>query len=588
MSSEKDLRKLVNDIGTYTEEKKWLEHNPDELLKNGKISEKDAEGIKKRQEKATKRIRKLESSISLPLIRMFPQRFREKVPTEKIEEIGIVGDVEKGILPIGVGEEIIYEVVPEGEVPPPTPSPAPPIIKPEDVTIANVYNSLENLGLIIKDTSLRNYEAMDAFLTPLEAVKDLLQGEHDVKGEYFEILYPADGDTKAIPNGATEINFVTGDVHLGDGEEDKLSIFLDQVNKSYVRSVFVDTDKAFKVQLDDGAKESVEANDFYVRTFRQFQRLTIEVEETANMHLWVSTNPDGVTKQVRNVIIKGYDDGNEVFRTVALDSNGNIVGLFKGDYGGTLKTLAVDDQGRMLAVLTDPEDVFGNPHHLGAAELAARLGSIDTFERRGNVIWMDDFEAPKLKWVSATSGAGASVALSTAESLRGIQSVKLDVGTASGGYSMIYRYLAAPRSTTKVGFEFAFTTRANVSYIVFGGSIHDGVNKTFGKIVVDYSANLIKYTKSSNGGYNYIDTGLDPQLSNNTRLFHMLKFVFDYSTKEWERVFFDNEEADLTNMPMYTAADVTKKQTYLEVELHGDEVLSTYIYVDNVVITQNE
>ena len=586
MSSEKDLRKLVNDIATYRDEKHWLDdYNTDELFKNGKISEEDAEGIKKRQDKAAKRIRKLESDISRPLIRMFPQRFREKVPTEKIAEIGIVGDVEKGILPIGEGEEIIYEIVPEEEVPEvPTPPLAPPIIKPEDVTLADVYNSLQNLGLIIRDTSIRNNDAIDALLVPLEEVKDLLQGEHDIREEYFEILYPADGGAKTIPKDATEINFVTGDVTLGDGTGDRLNNSLTAVGKPYMRSIFIDTNKEFKVQLDDGGKETIAANDFFLRNNRQFQRVSIEVSESASINLLASTNPEGVIKIVRNVIIKGDDSG--TLRTVALDSGGNIVGVFKGDYDGTLKTLAVDDQGRMLAVLTDPEDVFDNPTYMGAAELAVRLGSISTFERRGNVIWMDDFEAPILRWKTTTLG-GASIKLSTEQSLCGVQSAKFISGTGASRSCFLYRYLPEPRAT-KVGFEFAFTTSTNTDFLEFYGIVYDGTQYTYGVIRIVYDDDKIYYAKSDNGGYTWTDTGLSPQLQSVDYFFRRLKFVFDYGTHKWMRVFLDNEEEDLSNQPMFTYPDATRKQTLVRVSHKGDGVNTSHIFVDNIIITQNE
>src|SRR4030042_5635333 len=87
-------------------------------------------------------------------------------------------------------------------------------------------------------------------------------------------------------------------------------------------------------------------------------------------------------------IMKGINGS--TLRTIAVDGSGNILGLLQGWFEGAVKTLAVDAQGRMLAVLTDPEDVFGNPHYMGAAGLAVRLGSIVNFDRLGQVILLDE------------------------------------------------------------------------------------------------------------------------------------------------------------------------------------------------------
>jgi hypothetical protein len=46
-------------------------------------------------------------------------------------------------------------------------------------------------------------------------------------------------------------------------------------------------------------------------------------------------------------LMKGMESGVTI-RTVAVDASGNIIGLIKGDYGGSLKTVALDSGGRLL------------------------------------------------------------------------------------------------------------------------------------------------------------------------------------------------------------------------------------------------
>lgn len=282
-------------------------------------------------------------------------------------------------------------------------------------------------------------------------------------------------------------------------------------------------------------------------------------------------------------LIKAVDESGN-FVTVLCDASGRIVSVMKGDYAGTMKTLAVDDKGRIQAVLTDPEDVFGNPNYIGAGELAARLGSIKNFEHRGQVVWMDDFEGSVLRFESTLVGAGAAVALSTAQSLSGIQSVKITSGTGHLGHATIYRYLSAPRST-KVGLEFAFTTQTNISYITAYATIYDGSDLVRGWFKVDYSTGHIYYRNSAG---TWVDTGFDAQLTNNDRLFRRLKFVFDYSTQEWVRAFFDNEIFDMSGIAMQTSSSATLKQLYVAIALYGDEAHNCFSYVDDVIVTHNE
>ena len=63
-------------------------------------------------------------------------------------------------------------------------------------------------------------------------------------------------------------------------------------------------------------------------------------------------------------------------------------------------------------------------------ELAVRLGSPISHDRRGDVIWWDDFECTLNKWQTVANGAGSSVALSDARARNGRYSALLISGSA--------------------------------------------------------------------------------------------------------------------------------------------------------------
>ncbi|GAI49683.1 unnamed protein product, partial [marine sediment metagenome] len=50
------------------------------------------------------------------------------------------------------------------------------------------------------------------------------------------------------------------------------------------------------------------------------------------------------------------------------------------------------------------KEVAGTLADMG--ELAARLSSIVEYDRRGDVVYLDDFEEPVLKWSPLAAGAG--------------------------------------------------------------------------------------------------------------------------------------------------------------------------------------
>jgi len=282
-------------------------------------------------------------------------------------------------------------------------------------------------------------------------------------------------------------------------------------------------------------------------------------------------------------LLKGQDTSGNLL-TIAVDDDGNLIGLLKGEYAGVEKTLAVDSQGRMLAVLTDPEDVFGNPNYMGAAELAVRQGSIVNFDRRGNVVWMDDFEASTLKWTADFVGTGGSAGLSTDNAKNGDQCIKLVAGSDGGRQASLWKWLALPR-TTRFGFEISMSFDVNIEDIIFQMTVYDGTNKYFVRIKIDVVADGLYYWQ---GGISWGTLASSLGIRKHRTIFYTLKFVFDTSTWKWVRVLFQDEVFDLSDVSIYTSADAGNKGIWAKIEMTGKAGSNAYLYLDDFILTQNE
>jgi hypothetical protein len=88
-------------------------------------------------------------------------------------------------------------------------------------------------------------------------------------------------------------------------------------------------------------------------------------------------------------------------------------------------------------------------------ELAVRLGSIDTFDRRGNVIFLENFEAGYLKWATSINGTGSSVSLVAGIARSGEHSCLLVGGPGVGRFADVTRSVAIP-VIGKLGGEISF------------------------------------------------------------------------------------------------------------------------------------
>jgi hypothetical protein len=282
-------------------------------------------------------------------------------------------------------------------------------------------------------------------------------------------------------------------------------------------------------------------------------------------------------------IMKGLDG--VTLRTIAVDGSGNILGLLQGDYMGTVKTLAVDAQGRMLAVLTDPEDVFGNPHYMGAAELAVRLGSISAHERQGNVIWQDGFESGTLgRWILDLVGAASSIGLSTLKARTGAFSLRLEAGgtmnnTAAARVKLPYPVLGG------MGFEYAFELEtANLTHFEGLLYLYTGANRHSVGVRYDPTTEKVQYLNSG-GTFTDLASGVSPEQG----CFHVVKMVADFSTGKYIRVIFDDQVFDLSAQSVRSAASAVDPTVTASVaQLTDAATTSEPVYVDNAIVTNNE
>ena len=217
-------------------------------------------------------------------------------------------------------------------------------------------------------------------------------------------------------------------------------------------------------------------------------------------------------------------------------------------------------------------------------ELAARLGSIDLFDRAGNVVWMDDFEAPLIRWGYSFSGAGSGVYLQSTYQLMGNQGVQLIGGSDSYRDASIYRLLAYPLLGS-FGFECAFAFNDQVQDITIELLLLDHTRAYRASIKYDTAARTLSYADIT-GLYQVIASGvwLWPDLY----LFHQIKIVADYVTHNYVRVHLDEAEYDLGAIPLweYPTGTVNLMEPFFTiVSLPG---VNGICIVDNAIVTQNE
>lgn len=227
------------------------------------------------------------------------------------------------------------------------------------------------------------------------------------------------------------------------------------------------------------------------------------------------------------------------------------------------------------------------------AELAARLGSIVTFDRKGDVIWLDDFESNIDKWETTVIGAGGGISLSAEQARSGALSCKMITGNLANNYAEIEKRLPYP-TLSKHGFEISFRSFVDREFqwemYVYKGLVGGWMSNTVAALQMRYdypNANL-----EINTGtilvpvWTVIDTPFT--LFTGETLFHTFKMVADLDTEMAVRAVIDYKEYDLSAYPMLSMASITPMhlRVLFRVTTRVNFVRATY--ADDAIITQNE
>lgn len=217
-------------------------------------------------------------------------------------------------------------------------------------------------------------------------------------------------------------------------------------------------------------------------------------------------------------------------------------------------------------------------------ELATRLGSIVTFDRRGDIIFYDNFESDVLKWIYSQTGSGGELVATAERAKTNGFCAKLSTGGASGNLGTMTKRISY-QALSKIGFEVSFTLNDNLSEYLFTAYLYDSVN--YYAIRLRYITATDQLEVDNNGSWVVIATGI--KTFTNTYLFNTIKIVADFAgAKKYERVILNEIEYDISAYNLRTASSAIGRHLSIEIQLTTGVASSQVSYIADAIITQNE
>jgi len=221
---------------------------------------------------------------------------------------------------------------------------------------------------------------------------------------------------------------------------------------------------------------------------------------------------------------------------------------------------------------------------LDVGELAARLKSIVTFDRRGNVISLDDFEDTLMRWNSNQTMNGDRL-FQTAEAARsGSFSVKMITPNAASTDTYLFRFLPLP-VLSKIGLEFSYAMYLYIQYIYIVLAFGDSDGQYDFRLRYDRANRTMAYL---NSGGTYTDLSGTPSHQLLYHNWNTIKFVADYENKKYVRALLNNFSWSLADIAPKFNSGVYSPALYVEARITNKSIGDHYIYLDDFILTQNE
>lgn len=228
------------------------------------------------------------------------------------------------------------------------------------------------------------------------------------------------------------------------------------------------------------------------------------------------------------------------------------------------------------------KELIGSASDLG--EAAARLGSIVTYDRRGDVLFLECFENDISGWFIETDGLGASVDVSAEHKLRGMFSMKLVAGRDDERYAKATVRIS-PIPSTRIGMEIAVTLDTNMETWEAWNNYYTGSHRITAAFKFDRLLNKW-YALTTGDTWLEIPIPVAPYFS--PYLFYFSKSVFDIALLTYIRQVTANISFDLSAIPLSVETDFTAPHLEAYVKLIAQAGFNPVVYLDSCIVTFNE
>ena len=184
----------------------------------------------------------------------------------------------------------------------------------------------------------------------------------------------------------------------------------------------------------------------------------------------------------------------------------------------------------------DPVDVWGKEQTIGLAEHAVRTKATSSpYDRRGTLIYWDDFESPSSRYFSETKlYSNGTVARSTDNPKFGDFCLKLTTGSTTNDWVRIY-YSVNDFHVGKIGAQFSFATQATHALVCLTMEYYDGSKVWTARLDYNLSTDMLRYYGDDGAYHDLITVPYYKGFAGELIPYSTIKLVADFDNKKYVR-----------------------------------------------------
>lgn len=218
------------------------------------------------------------------------------------------------------------------------------------------------------------------------------------------------------------------------------------------------------------------------------------------------------------------------------------------------------------------------------AELAERLGAVQSIDRLGDVVFIDNFEDGLCKWYTAIDSLDSTVGITGDVAEHGGFSFKVHLVNDDVAFVQLIKYLTYPIPSL-VGLEFNTTLNQDMSSYTVYMDFFTGVLLIRFILEIDRSSGTISVL-DSHGDWQVVVSDYNALCVN--YVFHRFKLVIDLPNLTYIKLVTTKGVVDLRSIGVKTYSDTSLAHLRIMFLMGGSVSAAIDIYLDSVIVTQNE